>query len=72
MENEDIIKMLDCILRNSFCEDANRSYQYCQDNNCTDCQVEFCKKQLEEGKSWCIDAFVKERKSHGKYEMYGN
>ena len=50
MENEDIIKMLDCILRNSFCEDANRSYQYCQDNNCTDCQVEFCKKQLEEGK----------------------
>lgn len=50
MENEDIIKMLDCILRNSFCEDANRSYQYCQDNYCTDCQVEYCKKQLEEGK----------------------
>lgn len=50
MSNEEVIAMLDCIQNCVFCEDANRECEYCQNTNCTECQVDFCKRQLEEGK----------------------
>ena len=50
MENKDAMRLLECIQHNLFCEEANRSYEYCQNTNCTDCQIEFCMEQLEDGK----------------------
>ncbi len=50
MDREDIIKMLECIGSHAFCEDANRDYDYCMEGDCTECQIDFCKRQLEEGK----------------------
>lgn len=49
MENKDVIAMLECIQSNVFCEDANRSYEYCQNTNCTECQVAYCRQMLEAG-----------------------
>lgn len=50
MENRDAMRLLECIQENKFCEEANRNYEYCQNTNCTECQVEFFMKQLEDGK----------------------
>lgn len=50
MSNEKVIAMLVCIQANTFCEDACRDYKYCNNTNCTECQVDFCRRQLEDGK----------------------
>lgn len=49
MSREDVIKMLECIENHTFCEDANRSFDYCQEEDCIQCQIDFCKKNLKEG-----------------------
>ncbi len=50
MTNEDIVKMLECIQEHTFCEDANRSFDYCQETDCLECQIDFCKEELRRGK----------------------
>lgn len=50
MSNGDIVRMLECIENQAFCEDANRSFEYCQENDCIKCQIDFCKQELKQGK----------------------
>lgn len=50
MTNEDIVRMFECIENHVFCEDANRSFDYCQEVDCLQCQIDFCKQELKEGK----------------------
>lgn len=53
MSNEDIVKMLECIEILAFCEDANRSFDYCEEDGreCVECQIDFCKQELKQGKT---------------------
>lgn len=43
-------KCLDVLKIMCFCEDANRSFDYCQEEDCAQCQIDFCKQELKEGK----------------------
>lgn len=49
MANNDVERLLECIQNHAFCEDVNGDYDYCCQTDCTDCQIEFCKKELEQG-----------------------
>ncbi len=48
MSNEDVVKMLECIENQSFCDESNRTYEYCMETDCTKCQIDFCKQVLKE------------------------
>lgn len=50
MSNEDVVKMIECIKEHVFCEDANRGFDYCQETDCTECQIDFCIEELNQGK----------------------
>ncbi len=50
MSNEDVIKMLECIENHTFCDYTNRDYDYCMENDCTECQIDFCNQELKQGK----------------------
>lgn len=49
MTNEEVIRMLEAIERQEFCEDVERNHCR-EEDNCTECMVSYCKNQLKQGK----------------------
>lgn len=49
MPIEDVVRLLDLISEHAFCEQTNRDFQYCQEVDCTECSIDFCRQALKDG-----------------------
>lgn len=49
MNNKDVIRMLEDIENRTFCKNGYMDFEYCPDEGCLQCQINFCKQELENG-----------------------